>query len=235
MTATTTLPPRSRQGGASTSNGMRLTANKPRRNTPLIAIGVLLMVGFGLAAAVLNINAAHRTAVLAVARPVAAGQVIHRADLTTVKISVDKGLRPIPATDSSSVVGRSAAVPLVPGALITRGQVTDSSRLPKGKVVIGVALKAGQLPTDNLRPGDQVLVVATGAAANALNEGGAAANQTPQGAVLVRTATVYGVESPGSGSDNSTTVSLLVDEADAPALAGAGAANQVTLVLRAAS
>jgi Flp pilus assembly protein CpaB len=215
---------------------MRLTANKPRRNTPLIAIGVLLMVGFGLAAAVVNVNAAHRTAVLAVARPVAAGQVIHQGDLSTVRISVDKTLRPIPAAQSSSVVGRSAAVPLVPGALLTRGQIADSSRLPKGKVVIGLALKAGQLPTESMRPGDQVLAVATGAAAGAVNgESGSAANQSSQGAVLVRQATVYGVEAQSHGSDNTTTVSLLVDEADAPALAGAGAAGQVTLVLRAAS
>jgi Flp pilus assembly protein CpaB len=235
MTATTTIPPRSRQGSLPPSNGMRLTANKPRRNTPLIAIGVLLMVGFGLAAAVLNIKAAERTAVLAVARPVAAGQVIHRGDLSTVKISVDKTLRPIKAAEASSVVGRSAAVSLLPGSLLTRAQIADSSRLPKGKVVIGLALKGGQLPTDGLRPGDQILVVATGAAANALNGDGSSSANTPQGAVLVRQATVYGVGSQDHGTDNTTNVSILVDEADAPALAGAGAAGQVTLVLRAVS
>ena len=228
MTITSTAPPRtstrSTPLGAS-PNGVRLSPAKPRRNGPLIAVGVLLMVGFGLAAAVLQLHAADRTVVLAVARPVPIGQEIRPGDLSSVRISIDPALRPIPASELSSVVGRAAAVPLVPGALLTRGQIADSAGLPKGKVVVGLALKAGQLPANTLRVGDQVLVVATGS------------NRAEQadGAVLVRQATVYGLGSSSHGVDGTTTISIVVDEADAASVATAGSAGQISVVLRAAS
>ena len=228
----TRTPPRPGPGPVRPqTNGMRVSPTKPRRSAPLVAVGVLLVVGFGLATAALQVRAAHRTAVLAVARPVAIGQEIHQSDLSSARISVDPALRPIPATELSSVVGRSAAVPLVPGSLLTRGAIADSSRLPKGKVVVGLALKAGQLPTNSLRVGDQVLVVGTGASAKSANGVSAA----DQGAVLVRQATVYGLGPTARAGESSSTLSIVVDEADAPAVAAAGSAGQVSLVLRAAS
>jgi hypothetical protein len=92
------------------------------------------------------------------------------------------------------------------------------------------------LPTSQLKTGDQVLVVATGSAAQLVDQGEAssAGAQDPRGAVLVRQATVFAVEGPTRNSDNST-VSLLVDEGDAPALAGAANVGQVTVVLRSPS
>ena len=60
---TTRIPPRPGAGPVRPqTNGMRVSPTKPRRNAPLVAVGVLLVVGFGLAAAVLQVRAAHRTA-----------------------------------------------------------------------------------------------------------------------------------------------------------------------------
>ncbi len=213
------------------ANGIRVAPAKRQRSLPLVAVGVLLVVGFGLAAAVVQMRTAHRTAVLAVSRPVAIGQQIQPTDLSTVRISVDPALRPVRATEISSVVGHSAAVQLVPGSLVTQGAVADSSRLQKGKVVVGLALKPGQLPAGTLRVGDQVLLISTGASSKSANGDSAA----DQGTVLVRQATVYGLGSAARSADSSSTISIVVDEADAPAVAAAGAAGQVSLVLRAAS
>ena len=136
-------------------------------------------------------------------------------------------------------MGRAAGVALVPGTILARGQIADSKTLTRGKVVVGLSLKPGQVPTSTLRPGDQVLLVATGQAAdivggNGASTPGATGSQNPHGEVLVRQATVYGVDASSKNSDN-TTVSVVVDEADAPAIAGAGSAGDVTLVLRTAS
>jgi hypothetical protein len=212
---------------------MRISPAKPRRNAALIAVGVLLMVGCGLLAAVLQMKATSKTAVLAVARQVPAGQAIRATDLSTVTISGGEGLRAIAARDVKAVVGRTAAVALMPGTLVAPNQLADSTSLAKGKVVVGLSLKPGQVPTPQLKPGDEVLVVATGAAAHVADPGatGAAAPDGPHGVVLVRRATVYGVDGGSRDSDN-TSVSILVDEADAAAVAGAGSAEQVTLVLQ---
>jgi hypothetical protein len=211
---------------------MRIAPTKPRRNSTLIAVGVLLMVGCGLIAAVLQMRATTKTAVLTVAHQVPAGQVVRSSDLSTVLVSVSggDGLRVIPVADRSAVVGRTAIVGLMPGTLVSRNQIGDGTSVTKGKVVIGLSLKPGQMPTSSLKAGDQVVLVATGPA-NQAAEGGAA-NQ-PRAAVLVGRATVFGVDG-GSRNNDNTTVSVLIDEADAPAVAGAASASQVTLVLLAA-
>jgi hypothetical protein len=233
---TTTAPLRNRP---STSNGlptpaMRISPTKPRRNGALIAAGVLLMVGCGLIAAVLQMRATSKTAVLAVAHQVPAGQVVRSSDLATVEIAGGSGLSAIAARDRAAVVGKTAAVSLMPGTLLARNQLALETSVSKGKVVIGLALKAGQMPTPHLKAGDDVLVVATGPAAQlAAGASGAAANGEPQGAVLVRRARVFGVDG-GSRTGDNTSVSILIDEADAPAVAAAGSAGQVTLVLQSA-
>lgn len=232
---TTTAPPRTR---LSTTNGhsageIRLSPTKPRRNGGLIALGVLLMVGCGLIAAVLQMRATSKTAVLAVAHQIPAGQAIRSSDLATVEISGGDGLSAIAARDESSVVGKTAAVSMMPGTLMTRSQLALNTSVSKGKVVIGLALKPGQIPTSHLKAGDDVLVLATGSAAQlATGEAGAGENAV-QGAVLVRRARVFDVDG-GSRTGDSTAVSILIDETDAPAVGAAANAGQVTLVLQSA-
>jgi hypothetical protein len=212
---------------------MRLSPTKPRRNGALIAVGILLMVGCGLIAAVLQLRATSKTAVLAVAHQIPAGQVVRSSDLATVEISGGAGLSAIAARDEPSVVGKTAAVSLMPGTLMTRSQLALDTSVSKGKVVIGLALKPGQIPTSHLKAGDDVLVLATGAAAQLATGEPGAGNSEVQGAVLVRRALVYGVDGGSRNGDN-TAVSILIDEADAPAVGAAANAGQITLVLQSA-
>jgi hypothetical protein len=235
---TTTMTPRTRSGATNghTPPGMRIAPAKPRRNSALIAVGVLLMVGCGLIAAVLQMRATSKTAVLAVAHQIPAGQAVRSSDLSTVEISGGAGLNAIGASDRAAIVGKTAGVTMMPGTLVTRAQLAGSTSVTKGKVVIGLALKPGQVPTSHLKSGDEVLVVGTGPAAQLApgDTSSASSNNTPNGSVLVRRARVFGVDG-GSRVNDTTSVSIVDDEADAPAVAAAGSAGQVTLVLQAAS
>ena len=58
---------------------------------------------------------------LAVARTVEVGQPISAGDLVEVRVVLSPGLDPVPAGDEASVIGRRAAVSLVPGSLFYRG------------------------------------------------------------------------------------------------------------------
>src|SRR5581483_7392665 len=118
------------------------------RNQSRVAMGAFLIVAFSLAFAVSFSRAGDRQAVLAVARPVAAGQVITAADVTEVRISADPGLHPVPASDRSRIVGRTAGVALTPGTLVTPAQVASGPSVPAGQAVVGAALKPGQFPPD---------------------------------------------------------------------------------------
>src|SRR5205807_10054218 len=145
---TSTMPPRTRTSATNGHQppGMRLSPTKPRRNGALIAVGVLLMVGCGLIAAVLQMRATSKTAVLAVTHQVPAGQQLRSSDLSTVSIAGGAGLRAIPAADRGAVIGATASVPLMPGTLVTREQLAKSTSVTKGKVVVGLSLKPGQVP-----------------------------------------------------------------------------------------
>src|SRR5436190_52996 len=141
-------------------NGSRLVPPGRQRSVPLAVIGVLLCFFGAMVFGALHLRLDHRVAVLAVARPVGAGDVIHEADLRVARVSAS-GLATVAADDRGSVVGHIAAVSLAPGSLLVRSDLGSSSSLQSGQAVVGVALKAGQLP-GVLRPGDRVLIVDTG-------------------------------------------------------------------------
>ncbi|MCA1684100.1 MAG: SAF domain-containing protein, partial [Actinobacteria bacterium] len=86
------------------------------------------MLAFAYTAATLG----GRTPVLAVARPVAAGQVFTAADVRQVPAVDDAGLGLIPASQATAVVGRTAVVPLLPGTLVTRTVVGQAAFPPAG-------------------------------------------------------------------------------------------------------
>jgi hypothetical protein len=142
-----------------------------------------------------------------------------------VRVSIGDGVRAVPAWQRRQVVGRPAAVPLVPGSLLTMGQVGPPSALAPGEAVVGLALKAGQFPP-GLAPGARVRVVDTGAPASAVT--------TPagdSGIAVARSATVLAVAAPGSDGSSATVVSVKLASAEADRVAVAAAAGRAALVL----
>jgi hypothetical protein len=97
-----------------------------------------------------------------------------------------------------------------------------------GEVVVGLALKPGQLPAGQLRPGDTVKAygVVTGGAA-------ASGASGPGRGVLASSARVYEIGGGDAGSVGESTVqvSIVVDDAEAGPLTQAASNGNVALVL----
>jgi hypothetical protein len=195
------------------------------------------------------LKASRQVAVLGITHAVPQGGVVTAADLTVVHVSLSAGLAPVLADDAARIVGRRAAVGLVPGSLITMADLSDGALVPSGEAVVGVSVKASQLPAVGVVPGDSVDVVLTGipgqpaftttstgassGQASDVGSGNALAGSEPSvlaGVVLAPHVLVTG-SSPETASNGSTTdVSLLVPSVVAPVLASASAAGQVALV-----
>jgi len=212
---------------------LRLAPAARRRSPAWIAGGVLLVLLCALAFAVGQTRLGTRQAVLAIAHDVPVGQPVTDSDLQVVRLSVDPGLRPVLASARGDIVGRPAAVPLVAGTLLSDAELGTPSDLPPGQAVIGVALKPGQFPP-GLAPGARVLVADTGAdsAAAAAQPAGGDAQAQGQGQVETVPAVVTGVTAPAADAgDPTTVVALQLAATSAPALAAAGAAGRVVVVL----
>jgi hypothetical protein len=222
-------------------------ATPPRRKTPLgrLAFGLTVVVFCGGLLAVLFAQAQQRQPVLAVARPVAAGEAITDADLAVAQVSAD-GLVTVPASARAQVVGRIAAVDLRPGMNLTPDALTGTPVPPPGQAVLGVLFKPGQLPGRELVPGDRVLLVTTAAAAgrpaavvgvDPTAPGGAASSGIGTGtgagspAGTTREARVVAVTPVTATGDGSVVVDLLVGEAEGPAVAADAAAGHLALLL----
>ena len=215
MTATST-----RRAGPAPGSGTRSLGTLPgiaqaRRSMPMALIGLLSVVIGAVVAARLFLGGDDREAVLVVARPVAAGQVIATGDLAVAEASL-AGAEALPASERAEVVGKTAAVGLAPGAVLAPSQLGAPSGLGRGEAVVGVAVKAGQAPA-GLRAGTRVRVVDTGGNAG-----------VPPAAVVSSSAVVTDVDTSETGT---VVASLRVPEGDAVAVAAAGAAGRASLVV----
>jgi hypothetical protein len=116
-------------------------------------------------------------------------------------------------------------VTLVKGALLTNGMISTDSSVAKGSVVIGLALKPGQMPAGGLHPGDRVVLYAVA------SQGGQSGAQS--GSVLAPAATVYDVVQPGENDiqADQVTVSVTVPVDQAPQVTQASSAGAVAVAL----
>jgi HAMP domain-containing protein len=181
-------------------------------------VGAALMVGAALLFAVVGLRAEPAVPVLALAHPVAAGEVIGEADLRVVHIVPDPAVDLVPASDRQTVVGRTAAVPLAEGGLLSPTQLGPVAWPSPGQSVLAVPVPAGRVPA-GLSAGSVVSVLLPAARAEA-PEGG-----EPAGLVAVPAA-VVAVEEPNVAGIR--VVSLLLSSAQARQVA---AADGVVLVV----
>lgn len=216
---------RTSTNGQQAPDGARTARPRPasgrRRQTPLVVVGVLLVLGCALAFTDASAHLGSRQEVLVVAQPLADGQVLTTADLRSARVTTDGGLDAIPSGEESTVVGRAVAVPLVAGALLTSGEVGSASPVGSGSDVVAVALKAGGFPPD-LAPGNRVQVVPV------VSSSGSTSGASSAGSPVA--ATVLAVEAAPADSDSGTVFSLQVATGDADEVAGLAAAGQAALV-----
>ncbi|MEV0396520.1 SAF domain-containing protein [Polymorphospora rubra] len=191
---------------------------------PFVALGGLLVIVCVLAYAYGAAQLGDRVQVLAVARPVAAGQAITAADLRQVSAARDPGVRLVPASQAVDVVGRTAVVPLLAGTLLTPEVLGDAAFPPGGQVTASVAVKPGQYP-QGLAAGARVAVYVS-----AVRDGGQPAPEASSTVTAPArlSAVVLGVDLAGDGQ-GSTVVTLLLAAADAPLLAAAPSGGVVLM------
>ena len=195
-----------------------------RRSVPLAAGGVVLVVVCALVFAEGWLAAGHRQPVLALAQPVAAGQVITAADLETVRVSAAGPVSLVPASRQAEVVGSTAAASLPAGTLLAGSDIGTPPPV-KGQVRLGLALKPGAYPPD-LAAGQDVDVLATpAAAASGSSSSGAASAALPVGEAVVLSVSPAAASS-GSGD---TVVEIQVPADAMPQVAAANAAGQIAL------
>lgn len=188
-----------------------------RRNTPLVGVGVVLVVIGALASAALRSGAAQRVSVLVVARPVAAGAVVGEADLRDVDLSPAPGVATVAASKRGAVVGRRAAAPLAAGMVLSDALLASGAQLAAGEAVVPLSLGVGRVPVE-VGPGDRVAVMASATGALDSSGGGGV---LAEGRVL----------SIGATANDATVVSLVVAEGSAASVMAAAAKGAVGLVL----
>lgn len=197
-----------------------------RRQVPWIVGGVLLVVGCALAFGVVSLRVAKGEQILAVAQNLAVGQTVQASDLQVVRVNPASGLDPVPASGEPAVLGRPAAVALVPGTLLTPADVGSPPPGAGSSDVVALALKAGAYPP-TLGPGERVEVVPVVGSAGTSSGSGA----TMSGQLSTVRAVVVAVDQAPAGSSADAVVSLQVAPSDAAEVASLAAAGQAALVL----
>lgn len=206
--------------------GHRIPVPPRERKPAMAALAVLLIVGGALVSAYLVMVSGQRVPVIRIGHPVAEGQPIPASALDEVQISAAGGIDYIPWRDRAQVTRTYATVTLVKGALLTNGMISSDSTVAKGTVVVGLALKPGQLPAGGVQPGDRVAVYAVA--------GSSGGQDTAQaGDVLAPAATVYDVAQPGQNDVQSdqVQVSVAVPTDEAPQVTQAASTGGVAVAL----
>ncbi|MEV4824528.1 SAF domain-containing protein [Micromonospora sp. NPDC049274] len=160
---------------------------------------------------------------LAVSGTVEAGSPIDRSDLSTVRITVDPALKPIRAGAADEVIGKFAAVGLVPGTLLTRAHLTDTAVPGQGEQLVGLSLPQERVPAERVKPGAHVLLVVTSDEGPVPNQ-----QQTTTPPISIK-ATVVDVRA--GAKEGTTLLNVAVADRDGPLIASRAAAGRIAVAL----
>ncbi|WP_460370372.1 hypothetical protein [Actinocorallia lasiicapitis] len=195
----------------------------PRERKPaLAALAVLLILGGALVSAYLVINSGKRVSAIRIIEPVAAGQQIPASALQEVQIG-NTGIDYVRWSSKNEVTQTYASVGLVEGTLLTSGMTTRAKDGLKGRVIVGLSLKAAQMPAEKLSSGQTVALYAVaGRSESALAK---------PGILLVSDAIVSKVVFNGGRTGTGTTeVSVAVPPEFAAALSQAASSGGIVAV-----
>jgi len=137
-----------------------------RRNPRWIALGILALCLGALLSYVVYARVASETTVVAVAATVYRGEVVERADLTTVRLRQGSLPGTVPATGLERLVGQRAVYDLAAGSVLSAGSVAATSVPAEGRAAVGIKLASGKAPEVLLLPSSPVRLVALPPAAS---------------------------------------------------------------------
>ncbi|OIV37095.1 hypothetical protein BIV57_13080 [Mangrovactinospora gilvigrisea] len=189
-----------------------------RRRPAVILLSIALIAAGALGGAVLYQRTGQRVAVLALAKDVPTGQQLNASDLKEVQISLDPGLSPVGASSYDKALTMRATADLKAGSLLTKSMLTHQAIVQPGQHVLPVAAKQGQLPAEQLSPGQSVMIESTPTNAN----GDATTGKS-------YTATVVSVGQ--KDTDGTTVVDVAVDPASIDQLAPVVSSGKFLVVI----
>ena len=198
------------------SAGLGSRKSKPR----VVGVGTAIVVAGGLIGALMFGSGRDSQQVLVASRAIDAGSVLTSADVKGVEVSGDLGFRATSAGNLETLIGKVAAVPIAVGTLIVAEQLQLRQSAPIGKVLVGMVLDPGALPSPDLRFGDRVQVLAT-------SNPNAVVDET---AAVMTDATVWRVWGGLEGSGRRT-VTLAVPSGVATRVGDAAARNLIRLLV----
>ncbi|MFF9410399.1 SAF domain-containing protein [Streptomyces anandii] len=197
-----------------------------RRRPGVIALSLALIAAGGAGVAVLLLQVGHRTEVVTVVRDVQVGQVLTEEDLGKASLALDPAIKAVRADDLKSVVGKRAAVELMPGSLLAPAQVTKDSLVKAGEQLVPIGLEPKQIPATALVPGQKVELVHV--PAQGTTDTGKTADAAPQ-TIGGRVVKASGA-APGTGI---VVVDVATSATEGPTAAAWEAADTLRLVLAA--
>jgi hypothetical protein len=203
--------------GALSGPASRKLPVPPRERKPaLAALALLLVLGGALATTLLVLRSGDRVSAIQITQQIGAGQPILPEAMEEVQIA-DTGVGYVAWAHRQEVAATFARVTLLPGTLLTEQMVSRASdQLSPGKVTLGLALKAGQVPL-GLQRGDQVQVLYVPGSGRG----------TAQGKVLAPSAMVQSVGTTEGSS--SGLVSIIVDTTVSPTIAMYASSGEIAL------
>ena len=149
----------SRTGTAAAVSAGPRSVPRRRMQWNRLSLGVATVAVGALIGGLLYVRSQPHTYV-AVAQAIPIGHRITAADLRVVRISTDAGITPIPASQISAVVGKTAQVDLEPGSLLVPADLTDKAVPAPGQQLVPLGIDIDRMP-NQLGAGDSVVLVVT--------------------------------------------------------------------------
>lgn len=195
------------------------TPVKRRRRPTMYALGVALLVVGALGAWWITERLSTTSQVVVAAADVPEGQVITTEDLTTSDVNVPSGSAVIAGSDLDSLVGQRATTSLEEGALLSPSQISAAALPGEGTAIVGIKVVPGQIPIQNVDPGDAIQIVGTPKSGD----------DPPSGDAPVVTGTIQALGEPST--DGSYVVDVRVSDDQAGTLTAMSATGRIGVIL----
>ncbi|WP_395575323.1 hypothetical protein [Streptomyces sp. BK79] len=221
------------------SVGDRLPSPPRERKPALAALAVLLILVGALGATMLVLRAGDRVEVVKVTADIQAGESVGDK-VTSVMVAADEGINYVEWTQLGALKKLKAKSTIYADTVVMGQMFAKGEQLPAGKASVGLALKEGQYPA-GIKPGDTVAAYRVGAngssasgSSGSSDSSGSSGNDSSSasGGAIVADARVNSVkdDSDATVSTGSKSLTLLVNEGEAAALASAASAGEVAIV-----
>ncbi|MFF5368951.1 hypothetical protein [Streptomyces sp. NPDC013187] len=218
---------------AQPSVGDRLPTPPRERKPALAALAVLLILVGALGVTMLVLQVGNRVEVVKVTKEIQAGESVGD-NVTSVMVAADDSINYVTWDQLATLKTLKAKSTIYSDTVVMGQMFAKKASLPAGKASVGLALKEGTYPAD-IKAGDVVSayrVGSTGSGSNSSDSNSGSSGTSSSGGALVDDARVNTVEADDDAtvSTGNLSITVLVDQADAAALASAAAANEVAIV-----